>query len=65
MIKLFDRPDCKWYILPTESLRDLVIRRMLVKYPSLNYVMTYLDVHGYGVELCHAAWVPLGRIYRI
>lgn len=64
MIKLFDQPDYKWYILPSASLRELVIRRILAKYPKFNYVLTYKDVDGFGVQICHADWVQPGQVYH-
>lgn len=64
-VKMSDGRDPKtngsrWYILPTESLRDLIIRnrhRLESRVGRYNYVLTWKDTQGYGVELAHADWV--------
>jgi hypothetical protein len=63
MVTLFNKPTCKWYILPSEELRRLVVRRMLAKHRWINYVVLYKDVNGYGVEMSHVSWVDDGLVY--
>lgn len=50
----------RWYILPTVALRDLVIRnrnRLSSRVGAYNYVLTWRDTGGFGLELAHADWV--------
>jgi hypothetical protein len=56
-----NRPDNRWYILPTKALRDLVIRNVHRLKQSndrpLNYVVCWPDTQGFGLEVAHAEWV--------
>jgi hypothetical protein len=45
-----------WFVVPTVSLRDLVIRRLLKQYPCLNYVIGWKDVRGFGLEVTVSEW---------
>ena len=68
VIKLFDSHFDKrgrrsmWWVFPNVHLRDLVHRRMLQKYPELNYVVYWYDANGYGLHMTVADWVEPGRV---
>ncbi len=46
-----------WFVLPTEALRSLVIRRLRQKFPELNYGVTWKDTNGYGLQMTVAEWM--------
>jgi hypothetical protein len=53
-----------WFICATPALRDLVERRMLVLFPTLNYGVGWRDVKGFGLQMAECEWKPkLARHY--
>lgn len=50
----------KFYVLPTDNLRRLVIRNRTKLVQDCNYVLTWKDTAGFGLQLAHADWVPKG-----
>jgi hypothetical protein len=60
-----DRADCLWFMFATEEARDAKLAEMLGSWVALedrsvllNYVLTWVDVQGFGLEVTHAAWAP-------
>ncbi len=65
--------NSRWFVLPSESLRDLVLRRMRSRYPHFNRALTWKDTRGwvvrprtltpgdYGLALSNCSWVEPGR----
>lgn len=47
---------CFVFILPTRALRELVMKRILLDYPELNYVVGWLDTGGFGLLMTIANW---------
>jgi len=57
-------PAGRFYVLPSASLRQLVERHAQRLLPGCNYLLTWKDAKGYGIELARADWVPPGHVYR-
>lgn len=50
-------------ILPSRSLRLLVIRRWRDKYPEVNRAIPFLDVQGYAVQFsANVHWLPMNQM---
>ena len=62
-INKIDGSPYRWFIVPSKSLRDLVVRNYKRIYPWCNYIVLYQDVNGYGIELARASWVREGHTY--
>lgn len=52
-----------WFVLPSRSLRALLIRKLRQQYPELNYQVDWKDTHGWGLHLTVASWVQPGGFY--
>ncbi len=55
----------RWFICPTRSLRELLLRHKNKLVPGCNYVLDWKDTHGWGLQLAVADWVPNGHVYTV
>lgn len=61
VIRLLKDRNCHWYVVPNINLRELMIRRLAVKY-GYNRVVTWNDVNGFGFAMSTVAWVRAGKL---
>lgn len=52
-----------WYVLPSQNMRDIIIRQLLKLDKRLNYVLTWKDTNGYGLQVTQCAWVQPGSVH--
>jgi len=61
----FKFPSARFYVVPSQSLRNLINYHAERLLPGCNYILQWRDAQGYGIELARGVeWVPPGPVYR-
>lgn len=50
-------------VLPSRSLRDLIIRAVRRRRVPYNYAVAYRDTRGFGLSIAVVDWLPSGQTY--
>lgn len=57
-----------WYIIPSVQMRQTMIDKLILRFPELNYILTWNDKNGYGLQVSYCDWAtkeyPGRRIYQ-